>query len=90
MYMRLGFNLVNLVCEIIGLFELFIIIRAVLSWVSSPFSGASRFFTAATEPVIAPVRRVLSGLIGNWQIDISPAVTILLLDILKRLIHALL
>jgi len=89
MYVRLGFNLINLLCEIIGLFELCIIIRAVLSWVSNPMSGVNHFFTALTEPVVNPVRRVVNRVVQLGSLDISPAVTLILLELLKRLIYRL-
>lgn len=67
---------------------LLIILRALLSWIR-PSRGsrwlweASRFLDDATEPFVAPVRRVLPDM---GMIDFSPMVTIILIYIAIRII----
>jgi len=67
-----------------------IIIRALLSWFS--FSGAQpvfRLLVEITEPVLAPIRRVLPT---AGMLDFSPLVALLLIQvissILLRQLHA--
>ena len=58
------------------LFIIVMIIRAVFSWVSPyPTNAVSRFAWQVTEPVLAPVRRVIPPVSG---IDISFLVVILI------------
>ena len=62
-----------------------VIVQAILSWVG-PYSGASPVLDAATRPFLRPVRRFVP-LIAN--IDLSPLVLLLLLQILLILIWGL-
>ena len=49
--------------------------RAVISWVNpDPYNAIVRFLTAATEPVLYPIRRRLPSMGG---IDFSPILVIL-------------
>ncbi len=58
-----------------------IVIRALLSWVSpDPYNPIVRFLTAATEPVLGPIRRRLPYMGG---LDISPVIVILILIFLR-------
>ena len=62
-----------------------IIIRALLSWFSvggaQPFM---RFLFDITEPVLAPIRRVLPGV---GMIDFSPLVALLLITVVSSLVQ---
>jgi YggT family protein len=62
-----------------------VIVQAILSWVG-PYSGASPVLDAATRPFLRPVRRFVP-LIAN--IDLSPLVLLLLLQILLIFIWGL-
>jgi YggT family protein len=84
-----------LIGELIHLYILAIIIAVVISMLISfgIVNGRSRFvYTVAdflnrlTEPVLAPIRRILPDLGG---IDISPLIAILLLEFLDRLLASL-
>jgi len=60
-----------------------IIIRALISWVNpDPYNPIVRFLVAVTEPVLAPLRR----LIPTWRlgIDISPIFAILIVIFLQQ------
>lgn len=63
-----------------------IIIEVIFSWVN-PNAPLAPFIGALTEPILRPLRRVLP-LIGN--IDLSPLVALLLLQIGLRLVSAIL
>ena len=57
-----------------------ILIRALLSWVSpDPFNPIVQFLERATEPVLAPIRRLLP----HMGIDISPIIAFLILMFLR-------
>ena len=59
-----------------------IIIRALLSWVSpDPYNPVVRFLYAATEPILAPFRRLIP--IYNIGIDLSPILALLLIWFLR-------
>jgi YggT family protein len=62
-----------------------IIIRALLSWVNpDPWNPIVRFLIRATEPVLAPLRRLLPT--GQWGIDFSPLVAILVIIFIQRFV----
>lgn len=59
-----------------------VIIRALLSWVNpDPYNPIVQFIERATEPVLAPFRRLLPPF--RTGIDISPILAILFLYFLK-------
>ncbi len=64
---------------------LMVIVAAVMSWVS-PFHPAARLLTAFMQPLLAPIQRVLPRP-GN--IDLSPLVLIVLLQIVQLVLGSL-
>ena len=59
-----------------------IIIRAVLSWVNpDPYNPIVQFIERATEPLLAPFRRIVPA--HQIGIDLSPLFALLLLYFLK-------
>ena len=63
---------------------LLILGRVLLSWVNPRFEGpVARFLYDTTEPLLAPIRRVLPSM---GMIDLSPLVLILLLGVAMRLV----
>ncbi len=73
----------RLLILLLNLYAWVIIARALVSWVSNDLRNPIvRFLHAATEPVLRPLRQVLSpGGVGN--IDISPILAIVLIQIAK-------
>jgi YggT family protein len=65
-----------------------ILIRALMSWVMpGEGSGLSRILVDITEPILAPIRRILPPLGG---LDLSPLVAIILINVLSNLlVHSL-
>ncbi|MDD5439627.1 MAG: YggT family protein [Candidatus Omnitrophica bacterium] len=64
--------------NLITILSWIIIIRALISWVNpDPFNPIVQFLQNVTEPILAPIRR----LIPTWQIgiDFSPLIAILVL-----------
>ena len=59
--------------------------RALISWFDPRMtSSVARLLVDITEPIIAPVRQVVPAIGG--MIDISPIVTIILLQIIGRIV----
>jgi YggT family protein len=59
-----------------------IIGRAVISWVNpDPYNPIVTFLYRATEPVLAPVRRLIP--MGGMGIDIAPVIVILVIYFLQ-------
>lgn len=68
---------------LIGLYELIIFVRIILTWIPHDTEHpASRFLFKATEPVLEPVRRVIPPIGG---LDISPIAVFIGLEFLKRI-----
>lgn len=60
-----------------------IIVRALISWVSpDPFNPIVQFLHAVTEPILAPIRRILPP-VFRFGIDISPLIAIFFVVFLK-------
>ncbi len=60
-----------------------ILIRALISWVNpDPFNPIVQFLNKATEPILAPIRRVLPASF-RFGIDISPLIAFLAIVFLK-------
>ena len=75
---------------IIRAFEIFMFLRAVLSWIMPPDSNkVTVFLYNITEPVISPVRNFLSRFefIRNFPIDISFLVVLIILEFVQRLLY---
>lgn len=72
--------------QLIGLFTIVLFLRIVLSWFptsssGSPLASIQTWLVKLTEPVLAPIRRVLPPMGG---LDLSPMVLVLLLQVLGR------
>ena len=76
--------LVNFVRLLITVVWFLLIARVVLSW-TNPMGGGGvvAFIYQATEPILAPIRRVLPPTSG---IDWSPLVAMLLLGMVLRIV----
>ncbi len=62
-----------------------IIARCIISWVNPyPFHPVVEFLYRVTEPVLAPVRRVIPPIAG---LDLSPIVVIFAIYFLQTFIH---
>jgi len=78
----------GLVCGLLSLYGIIIILRVVSSWFpvnyGSPFAPIVRVLVQLTEPVLAPVRRVLPT---AGPFDFTPIVVLLVVNIvLPRLL----
>ena len=80
--------IIKLVEGVLNVYSLLIFIRALLSWfTSNPNNQLNYFLIRITEPVLAPIRR----LIPLHGIDFSPMIAILLINVvIKPIIRYLL
>ena len=66
---------------VLWLYMWVIIARALISWVNpDPWNPIVQFLNRATEPVFAPIRRLIGTRIG---MDVSPIVVILIINFLQ-------
>jgi YggT family protein len=79
----------GLIRELITLYIFVIVASALMSWLPPNVGGAWRTIRnvlfAITEPILAPIRRILPRS-RNLPIDFSPWVAIILLEIVSRII----
>lgn len=61
--------------------------RVILSWFMDPYHPVYHFFWGITEPVLAPIRKILPAM-GGW--DFSPIVAFLAIDIITRFLTSIL
>ena len=67
---------------VLELYMYVIIARALISWVNpDPWNPIVQFLSRATEPVLAPIRRMIGMRIG---MDVSPIVVILIIIFLQK------
>lgn len=75
---------VNFVQLLLGALMLLVIARIVLSWVApSGGGGLIAFIYQATEPLLAPIRRIIPATGG---LDWAPLIAMLLLGVLMRIV----
>jgi YggT family protein len=76
--------MVRLIVTVIDLYSFVLLVAVVMSWL--PVDRRHPLVTmlyAVTEPVLAPIRRVLPPIGG---LDLSPMVLLIALQLLKRLV----
>jgi len=72
-----------LLFDLIDLYSVVVFVAVVLSWLQLPHDNPLvRVARALTEPLLAPIRRVLPALGG---VDLSPMVLLILLQVFRRL-----
>jgi len=81
----------NLLADFVNLFfyllSLAILARVLLSWVRvSPYHPAVELLYQITEPVLAPLRRVIPSI---GMMDISPIIALILLQIIQEVLLAI-
>jgi len=79
--------LVNFLQLLAFVLWLLLVVRVVLSW-TNPMGGGglTAFVYQVTEPILAPIRRVLPPTAG---VDWSPLVAMLILGVILRLVGGL-
>jgi YggT family protein len=81
-------SFIQLIDLLLSVYVWIIIARAIISWVNpSLYHPLVRFLYKVTEPVLAPVRKIIPPIGG---IDISPVIVIFIIFIIQNLLHRLL
>jgi len=80
----------NILLQSINLFftllTITIIGRVLMSWISpDPYHPLARFLSRVTEPILAPIRRIVPPL---GMVDISPIIAIIVLQVIQGIIVA--
>lgn len=80
--------LLLLICRLLDLYLLILFVRIVLSWFPLEQGGVmasvNNFLYGLTEPVLAPIRRVLPPMgVGGMGFDLAPLVVIFGIYILR-------
>ena len=88
-YLLLIMGFLILMAQLLTLYNVVIVVRVLISWVSpDPRNPVVLFLYKATEPVLAPLRRLLpSRVLGG--IDLSPILAIVLISVLQALLRSL-
>lgn len=80
----------SLLCIAVTLYLFVLIVRIILSWVTSlpePIRPFARFVGALTDPVLRPFRGLLPPIrLGGAALDLSPILLFVLIGILRRFI----
>lgn len=80
-------TLVQIISIFFQLFSLLILARILISWFRpDPNNAIFQFIYSATEPVLAPVRRLLPS---TGMFDLSPMVVLIGMIVLERLLISL-
>ena len=79
-------DLIRFVGWLLDLYSYVVIAAALISWVSpDPYNPIVRFLRQVTEPVLAPVRRLLPP----WKtggLDLSPVIVLIAIQLVERVI----
>jgi len=76
----LPFDVVRLIMFVLDIYTWVIIAAAVISWVTpNPYNPVVRLLRRLTEPVLAPIRRLLPPW-KTFGLDFSPMIVILLIQ----------
>jgi YggT family protein len=82
----LPYNLINFIGWLLNLYSWVIIAAALITWVSpDPRNPIVQFLHRITEPVLAPVRRLLPP----WKtggLDLSPLIVLIAIQFVERVI----
>jgi len=83
--------LIRIIDFIIMIYIWLIIIRAVMSWFNPNYANPYiQLLIKVTEPVLGPTREIVQRIIPLRNLDISPIVVILLLELVRNLLIRLL
>ncbi|HOH47638.1 MAG TPA: YggT family protein [Candidatus Cloacimonadota bacterium] len=79
--------IILIMIRLMQIYSYLLLARVILSWFMDPYHQVYRFLWSITEPVLAPIRRILPAM-GGW--DFSPIVAFLAIDIITRFLISIL
>ncbi len=87
----MGNILIPIILEVIQIYIWIVIANAVLSWFIGGIQNMAvrRIYwitNALVDPVLAPIRQVLSPMIRNFGFDISPLILFIFLRIIEKML----
>lgn len=78
----------DVICLLLGAYQIVLLARVILSWVPrppEPLLPVVRGVTALTEPLLAPIRRVLPSVpVGGVALDLSVIILFFAIAILQQ------
>ena len=77
-------NFLNLLTNIL---LVLIFIRVILSWVPAKITKFRKFMEDTTEPILAPIRKVIPPIGGT--LDLSPIIAYLAIYLLQTLVNSI-
>ncbi|MDR3363828.1 MAG: YggT family protein [Clostridiales Family XIII bacterium] len=87
-------NIINVVCNILIIVML---ARSVLSWIvysgnqyNTQLGRLFQILTALTEPIVAPVRRLISRFMNTGSVDFAPLAAFFIIIIASRILTRIL
>ena len=84
-------QLYDLISFTVRIYSIILFIRVIISWVPhNPYHPAAQMLYRVTEPLLAPVRRMLVKRIGNFGIDFSPFIVMIALQIFMSILRRIL
>ena len=77
--------MIGIIIWVLNILAIAIIVRSLLSWVD-PIgrNPISQVLIQITEPVLAPIRRMMGGGIGGF--DLSPIIVILVIQVIVQVL----
>jgi len=83
--------LIRLICNLLQLYVVAIVARAVLSWIEvpggHPVGRAVALLSRIVDPPLRPLRRALPAIpVGGVRLDLSPIILIVAVTIVARII----
>ncbi|MGL4850067.1 MAG: YggT family protein [Clostridium sp.] len=79
--------IITFIDTLFNLLEIFILADVILSFLKNVNIGGIReFISAIVSPILAPFRILLIKIFGYTQVDFSPVLALIVLDLLKNLL----
>lgn len=81
-----------IIIRLVDIFSIVLFIRCILSWIMpGQYNRLTSFFFEVTEPVVAPVRKLLYRIefFRSIPVDFSCLATMLLLELISRILMGL-
>jgi YggT family protein len=84
-------SLIGVIQTLLSVYSLLIVVRSFLGMMMDPSHPVVQFIRQITEPVLAPIRRIVPPVqAGAGYVDLSPMVALLLLWVFERILVSIL